>query len=332
MTAPTTTREEAGAGASRTGAGRGTRPAPPRGRPAAFGMGKGFGMKKQEAVAGWMFVLPALVGFLAFFVWPAVSGLAYSFTDFDLLTPPEFIGLDNYVRLVQDPLFWNAIGTTSYYVAINIGLQTVLALGIAVLMHRLTQSMVVRGIVILPYLIANVVAALVWFYMFDFQLGIVNEIIDWTGLDRVAFFGESAWAIPTVALINVWRHMGYTALLIFAGLQTIPKEVYEAGVIDGGSEARMFRSITLPLLRPVLAMVLVVTVTGSFQIFDTIAVTTQGGPVNSTRVINYYIFDMAFNRFDFGYGSAMALALFLLLAVFTFVQLRLTRADKSDLG
>jgi multiple sugar transport system permease protein len=291
-----------------------------------------FGLKRREAIAAWLFVAPALVGFIAFYVWPALSGLYYSFTDFDLLTSPEFIGIENYQRLMNDPLFWNALGTTSYYVLINIGLQTVLALGIAVLMQRLTQSMVVRGVIMLPYLIANVIAALVWFYMFDFQFGIVNEIIDGIGLDRIAFFGESEWAIPTVAFINVWRHMGYTALLIFAGLQAIPKDVYEAGAIDGGSELRMFRSITLPLLRPVLAMVLVVTVTGSFQIFDTIAVTTQGGPVNSTRVINYYIFDMAFNRFDFGYGSAMALALFVLLAVFTFVQLRLTRANKSDLG
>lgn len=291
-----------------------------------------FTMKRREAMAAYLFVLPAVIGFVGFYVWPALSGLFYSFTDFDLLTEPEFIGLANYEKLLGDEIFWNALGVTSYYVAINIGLQTVLALGIAVLMHRLTQSMIIRGIVILPYLIANVIAALVWFYMFDFQIGIVNEVMDFVGLDRVAFFGESEWAIPTVALINVWRHMGYTALLIFAGLQTIPKEVYEAGAIDGGSEFRMFRSITLPLLRPVLAMVLVVTVTGSFQIFDTIAVTTQGGPVNATRVINYYIFDIAFNRFDFGYGSAMALALFLLLAVFTFIQLRLTRADKSDLG
>jgi multiple sugar transport system permease protein len=291
-----------------------------------------FGLKRREAIAAWLFVAPALLGFIAFYVWPALSGLYYSFTDFDLLTSPEFIGVENYQRLLNDPLFWNALGTTSWYVLINIGLQTVLALGIAVLMQRLTQSMVVRGVIMFPYLIANVIAALVWFYMFDFQFGIINEIIDGIGLDRIAFFGESEWAIPTVAFINVWRHMGYTALLIFAGLQAIPKDVYEAGAIDGGSELRMFRSITLPLLRPVLAMVLVVTVTGSFQIFDTIAVTTQGGPVNSTRVINYYIFDMAFNRFDFGYGSAMALALFVLLAVFTFVQLRLTRANKSDLG
>lgn len=290
------------------------------------------GLKRREALTAWLFVAPALIGFLAFFVWPAVRGFYYSFTDFDLLTAPEFVGFDNYVRMGQDPLFWNALGTTSYYVLLNIGLQTILALGIAVLMHRLTQSMVIRGIVILPYLIANVIAALVWFYMFDYQFGIVNEIINAIGLDRVAFFGQSEWAIPTVAFINVWRHMGYTALLIFAGLQTIPKEVYEAGAIDGGSEWRMFRSITLPLLRPVLAMVLVITVTGSFQIFDTIAVTTQGGPVNATRVINYYIYDVAFNRFDFGYGSAMALALFLLLAVFTFLQLRLTRANQSDLG
>lgn len=290
------------------------------------------GMKRREAIAAWIFVAPALIGFLAFFVWPAIRGFFYSFTDFDLLTAPEFIGFDNYIRLAQDPLFWNALGTTVYYVAINIGLQTVVALGIAVLMHRLTQSLVIRGIIIFPYLIANVIAALVWFYMFDFQFGIVNEVIDAIGLDKIAFFGQSEWAIPTVALINVWRHMGYTALLIFAGLQTIPKEVYEAGAIDGGSEWRMFRSITLPLLRPVLAMVLVITVTGSFQLFDTIAVTTQGGPVNSTRVINYYIYDVAFNRFDFGYGSAMALALFVLLAVFTFIQLRLTRANQSDLG
>ncbi|QYF74004.1 carbohydrate ABC transporter permease [Cryobacterium sp. PAMC25264] len=317
MTAPATTRRAASPARM---------PAPPRSKKNLFGL------KRREAIAAWLFVAPALIGFIAFYLWPALSGLYYSFTDFDLLTAPEFIGLENYKRLLNDPLFWNALGTTSWYVLINIGLQTVLALGIAVLMQRLTQSMVVRGVVMLPYLIANVIAALVWFYMFDFQFGIVNEIIDGIGLDRVAFFGESEWAIPTVAFINVWRHMGYTALLIFAGLQAIPKDVYEAGAIDGGSELRMFRSITLPLLRPVLAMVLVVTVTGSFQIFDTIAVTTQGGPVNSTRVINYYIFDMAFNRFDFGYGSAMALALFVLLAVFTFVQLRLTRANKSDLG
>lgn len=296
------------------------------------GRGRKSSLSRKEAIAGLVFVSPALLGFIGFYVWPAFRGLYYSFTDFNLFADPTFVGLANYQRLLGDPLFWNALGVTGLYVLINIGLQTVLALAIAVLMHRLTRSIVVRGIMILPYLIANVIAALVWFYMLDYQVGIVNEALSWLGAGRVAFLGDSSWAIPTVALINVWRHMGYTALLVFAGLQMIPREVYEAGGIDGASEWRMFRSITLPLLRPVMAMVLVVTITGSFQVFDTVAVTTQGGPVHATRVINYYIYDTAFNRSDFGYGSAMALALFVLLAAFTFIQLRLTRANQSDLA
>lgn len=286
----------------------------------------------SDGLAGWLFAAPAIIGFAAFFVWPALRGAYFSFTEYSLLGQPDWVGFANYERLIGDSVFWNALGVTVYYVVLNIGLQTVLALAVAVLLHRLTQSIVVRGIMLVPYMIANVIAALVWFYMFDYQIGVVNEFISWVGLDRLAFFGDSALAIPTIAFINVWRHLGYTALLIFAGLQMIPKDVYEAGALDGAGELRMFRSITLPLLRPVLAMVLVVTVTGAFQVFDTVAVTTSGGPVNATRVINFYIYDVAFTRGEFGYGSALAMALFVLLAVFTYIQLRATRANQSDLG
>jgi multiple sugar transport system permease protein len=160
----------------------------------------------------------------------------------------------------------------------------------------------------------------------------VNSGLDWLGLDRIAFFGNQTWAIPTIALINVWRHMGYTALLIFAGLQTIPTHLYEAAALDGSSELRSFFKITLPLLRPVLAMVLVITVTGSFQIFDTVAVTTAGGPVNATRVIYYYIYELAFGRFEFGYASAISVVLFLVLAAVAFAQIKLLRAGESDLS
>jgi multiple sugar transport system permease protein len=157
-------------------------------------------------------------------------------------------------------------------------------------------------------------------------------VIGAIGLDRVAFLADSHWVIPTVALINVWHYVGYTALLIFAGLQTIPETMYEAGRIDGASEIAMFRKITIPLLRPVLALVLIITVVGSFQVFDTIAVTTRGGPVDSSRVLQYYVYDMAFGRFQFGYASAMSVALLLVLSIITFVQYRLTRADSSDLA
>ncbi len=277
-----------------------------------------------------VFLLPASIGLLAFYLVPAIRGLYYSFTDYAVLTPAEWTGLDNYSRLLHDPQFWNAMGVTLYYVALNIGFQTIIAVVLAVLMQRLTKSTVIRGMALLPYFVANVVVALVWYFMMDYQVGIVNVLFEAMGADKVAFFGDPVWAIPTVAFINVWRHMGYTALLVFAGLQTINPSVYEAADIDGAGEGRKFFQVTLPLLRPVLAMVLVVTITGSFQIFDTVAVTTKGGPINATRVIYYYIWDLAFGQLDFGYASALAMVLFLFLLVFSLLQLKLMRANESD--
>jgi multiple sugar transport system permease protein len=267
-----------------------------------------------------------------FYIWPTLRGAYLSFTEYSLLQPPQFTGLQNYERMVQDSFFWNALVVTVEYVVINIGLQTVLAVLIAMLMYRLTKSITVRAVILLPYLIANVVVALVWYWMLDFQVGIVNQGLELIGIDPVAFFGDSHWAIPTVAGINIWRHMGYTALLVFAGLQMIPSYVYEAAEVDGSSELQTFWRITLPLLRPVLVMVLVVTMIGSFQVFDTIAVTTQGGPINATRVIYFYIYERAFTRFDFGYASAMAMVLFVILAIVSLLQLRLLRAKESDLA
>jgi multiple sugar transport system permease protein len=288
--------------------------------------------RKDDTRLALMFIAPSLLGFLVFMIWPTLRGIYLSFTKFNLLTPPQFNGLDNYVRMVQDPVFWNALKVTVYYVFVNIVVQTVFALVIAVMMQRLTRRTWLRGIVLTPYLVSNVVAAMVFLWILDYQLGIGNKVIEMIGLDRIAFLADSKWVIPTIALINVWRHVGYTALLIFAGLQTIPETVYEAGRIDGAGEIAMFRRITLPLLRPIMALVLIITVVGSFQVFDTVAVTTRGGPVDSSRVLQYYIYEMAFGRFQFGYASAMSVALLIVLVVITFVQYRLTRAESSDLA
>ncbi|HKU29322.1 carbohydrate ABC transporter permease [Arthrobacter sp. NyZ413] len=278
-----------------------------------------------------LFIAPALIGFVLFYLVPTIRGIYLSFTEYSILGDPDWIGTKNYEQIAKDPLFWNALGVTTEYVVINIVLQTVLALGLALLMHRVAKSMLVRGALLLPYLMANVIAALLWFWMLDYQIGIVNQVIEWLGLPRVAFFGSEEWAIPTQALINTWRHMGYTALLIFAGLQAIPNNVYEAASIDGSKGFSTFWRITLPLLRPVLVLVLVVTVIGSFQVFDTVAVTTQGGPVNATRVLQYYIYQRAFAEQDFGYGSALAVILFLILAIVAFIQMKFLRGNQSDL-
>lgn len=288
--------------------------------------------RRSDLRVALVFIAPAALGLLAFYFVPALRGLWFSFTDQNLIGSGEFIGGDNYTRMVADPLFWNSLVVTVQYVVINIGVQTVLALLLAVLLHRLTRSVAIRGLILLPYLVANVVVALVWFWMADYSTGIINVALDAIGIDRVAFFGDPATAIPTIALINVWRFVGYTALLLFAGLQMIPGQYYEAASLDGASEWRMFWTITMPLLRPVLALVMVITVVGSFQIFDTVAVTTQGGPVNASRVIYYYIYQQAFERFDLGYASALSVFLVVILSIIAYAQLKIMRSNRSDLA
>ena len=284
----------------------------------------------REAGAAFLFLFPSLIGFVTFFAVPAVRGLLISFTDWDLLTEPTNVGLDNYRTLITDREFRNSLWVTFLYVLYNIPLQTALATLIAVMMDRLTKSTIIRGILLLPWLMPNVIVAMLFLWLLDPSLGIVNAAIEGMGFEGFGFFGNLKQAMPTIAGVNVWRHMGYTALLIFAGIQTIPESLYEAAAIDGATEWQSFWRITMPLLRPVLAFVLVTSVIGSFQIFDTVAVTTSGGPINATEVVNWLIFERAFERFDMGYATTVSMVLFLLLVIVSLIQLRFLRADESD--
>lgn len=286
--------------------------------------------RKSDILPALLFAAPALLGLIVFVIWPGLRGIYLSFSEYNIFRDPEFVGIANYEKAVQDPFVMNALFVTLLYVFINIGAQTVLALILAVLMHRFTRSVFIRGILLIPFLISNVVVALVWFWLLDYNLGYVNAFIDLIGLDRMPFFGQDT-AMPTIAMINVWRHLGYTALLIYAGLQTIPRDVYEAAEVDGAGQLRTFFGVTLPLLRPVMAFVLVLTITGSFQIFDTIAVTTGGGPVNATRTFSILITEKAWNSNQFGYAAAISVLLMLILIGIALIQMRLLRANESDL-
>ncbi|UVY83856.1 sugar ABC transporter permease [Brachybacterium sp. NBEC-018] len=298
----------------------GASPAPPRRR-----------RHRDDTRLALLFILPASVGLLVFMVWPLLTGLYYSLTDYAILTPPEWVGLENYRAMLTDPVFWKSLRVTVLYVLINIGVQIVVALLIAILMQRLTQSTWLRSLVLAPYLVSNVVAAIVFLWMLDSQLGIVNIALQAIGFDPVSFWASETWVIPTVALVNVWRHMGYTALLLFAGLQSIPEQLYEAARTEGAGEWHLFRRITLPLLRPILALVLIMSIIGSFQVFDTISVTTQGGPADASKVLQMYIYENAFGQYNFGYASALSVALLVILMIITFAQYFLTRAGQSDL-
>ena len=289
------------------------------------------GSRRRETYTAYALILPALIGFTLFYAWPTLRALVLSFTDWNMLKEPTFIGFDNYVKMFQDGRFWNGMKLSFYYVLLNIPLQTAIGLFLAVAMDRLTRSIFVRSLVLLPYLLSNVLVALIWLWMLDPLLVVVNSIITSIGFDRQSFLGSPDQALATVAGINIWRHMGLIAILFLTGLQSIPRSLYEAAILEGASEWQMFRNITLPLLRPVMVFVLVTSVTGSFQIFDTIAVTTGGGPQDSTNVIVNYIITNAFSFYKMGYASAMSMVLCAVMMLYTVIQMRTMRASESDL-
>jgi len=220
---------------------------------------------------------------------------------------------------------------TLLYVLYNIPPQLVFGLVLAVLLQRISKSVTFRSLFLVPYLLSNVIVAMLWFWTLDPILGFGNAVLGWFGVPRIAFFNDQNLALATIAAVNTWRHTGFTALLFYTGLQNIPHDVYEAARIEGASAFRQFWSITLPLLRPTIAFVLVTSVIGSFQIFDTIAVTTMGGPANATQTIVWYVYQNAFASSRMGYASAMSVVLFLFLIVISLIQMRVLRAGESDL-
>ena len=247
-----------------------------------------------------MFRLRSYSWHLLFYLWPMIRGLQISFTDWDMISTPHWVGFDNYRKLIGDHHFGHALVVTAIYVVVNISTQTALGLAIATLMQRISHSTLIRSLLLVPWLVPNVTIAVITLFVLDPNVGLLNHMLSYLNVGPIAFYSNPDIAIYTVALVNSWRNMGYTALLIFAGMQIIPTMVYEAAEIDGSSTWRTFFSITLPLIRPILVMVVVVSTIGSFQIFDTVAVATKGGPVNSTRVIYFYIYEKAFQQGQMG--------------------------------
>ena len=286
----------------------------------------------KEALTAYLFIAPALVGFTIFFLVPAIRAISISFTDWNLLSPAHGVGFKNYRTMWSDHDWWHTVRVTAYYVALNIPIQTAIGLFLGTVMTRFARSSALRTIMLVPYLLSNVIAAMIWAWLMDPTLGFVNKLFHLLHLPRMAFFGGVNQALPSVAWINIWRHMGYTALLFYAGMQAIPSSVYEAAKIDGATEWRMFRSITLPLLRPVLTFVLITSLVGSFQIFDTIAVISKGIPLKSMQTIVWYINDNAFSKFNMGYASSLSVTLFAFLICISLIGMRATNSDKSDLG
>ncbi len=289
-------------------------PGPPGGKPA------------RKLLAAAPFILPSLAGVVLFLLLPVVVVLLLSFVKWNFLQPPSWAGLSNFVTMTRDDHVFHALLISAYYVLWNIPIQTVIALGLAMLLNRRLPGMgVYRALFVLPYMSTPVAMAVVWGWLFNAQNGMINHLLSLVGFTGPNWLGDQATALPVIAMIATWQYAGYNMLFFLAGLQTIPPQLYEAAGIDGASAWGQFRRITLPLLNSTMLFVLVTDVIGSFQVFDQVYVLTQGGPGSATNVINYQIYTTAFQNFDVGSASAMSLLLFGVILLVTFIQFRFFR-------
>lgn len=284
------------------------------------------GRRARQLAVALPFVLPSLAGVVAFLLVPVVIVLVLSFFHWDFLTPPHWVGLANYTAMSRYYHVFHSLEVTAYYVLWNIPIQTVIALGLAILLNRKMPGMgLFRALYVLPYMSTPVAMAVVWSWMFNGQFGLVNHLLTFVGIQGPNWLGGTSTALPVVAMVSNWQYAGYNMLFFLAGMQTIPPSLYEAASIDGAGAVRRFFRVTLPLLNPTLLFVLVTDVIGSFQIFDTVYVMTQGGPGSATDVINYQIYSTAFRNFDVGSASAMSLLLFAVILLVTAAQFRFFR-------
>ena len=286
--------------------------------------------------AGWWFVAPAVIVLTLFFFAPVLMAFAMSLTDFDLYALSDFenlrfIGFENYVRLLREPLFWKALGNTLYFVALGVPLSIGLSLGAALLVDSKLARFrsVFRTIYFAPVVTTLVAVAVVWRYIFHTRYGFLNYGLGALGVEPIDWMGDPRWAMPAIVILAVWKNFGYNMIILLAALQNIPEDLYEAARIDGASGWQVFRHITLPGLGPVLLLVSILTMTGYFQLFAEPYVMTEGGPLQSTLSVLYFMYEEGFKWWSLGRASAVAFLLFVLMFAVTLVQLRLGRREEA---
>ena len=278
----------------------------------------------KASTAGWVFAAPALTVIVVFFGLPVLAALALSLTDFDIYALADihnlrFVGLHNYITLLQNPLFWNALGNTLYFVVVGVPLSIAMSLAAALLLHsRLGRfKPFFRTAYFAPVVTTVVAVAVIWRYLFHSRYGLVNWALSYVGVHPVDWLGDPHWAMPTIIVFAVWKNFGYNMIIFLAGLQSIPEDLYEAARIDGASIWRQFLHVTLPMLGPVLLVVGILTLAGYFQLFAEPYVMTQGGPLQSTVSVLYLMYEEGFKWWNLGNASAVAFLLFVLMTTIT---------------
>lgn len=284
----------------------------------------------------YFFIAPALATLLVFFFLPVLASLLMSFTDFDIYALGQFsrarwLGLQNYTRLLVDPLFWKALVNTLYFVVAG-GPLTILAALLAAIglnSRQLRLRNWFRLGYFTPVITSLVAVAVVWRYLYHPRFGLINYLLALLGADPVNWLGDPAWAMPALILLAIWKNFGYYMMIFLAGLQTIPDYLYEAARLDGANWWGQFRHVTLPQLAPTTFFVTLMTIIGYFQFFAESYVMTQGGPVNSTLSVVFYLYQQGFRWWRMGYASSIAFMLFFIIFILALVQMAARRRQEA---
>lgn len=265
----------------------------------------------------YVFMSPAILGILIFTLGPVIASLFLSFTEYNIITDPQWVGLANYTELFQERLFWQAFRVSAIYSVVSVPLNLGFALGLAVLLnHKMRGMMIFRSVYYLPTVISGVGVAMLWRWLFNSEFGLINVLLAKVGISGPAWLLDEQWALSALIITSMWS-VGGTTLIFLAGLQGIPQELYEAAEIDGAGRWSQFRSITLPLLSNVTFFNLVLGIIGALQVFTDAFVITRGGPNQATLFLAVYLYQHAFLYLNMGYASAIAWFMFLLVMVLT---------------
>lgn len=281
----------------------------------------------RETGLAWLFLMPALILLSVFVFYPIVSLIYLSFTSGSFTrTGLHWVAWNNYSRLWSDPEFWQVLGNTLYFTTATAIPSLVLPLGLAVLLDRVPFRAVLRTVYFIPAITSLVAVGLGWRWLFQTD-GMVNRGLTMLGFSSIAWLSDPVWAMPVMILFSLWKQLGFNLVVILAGLQTIPPSRYEAAALDGANDWQQFWYITLPGLRPTLVFAAITTVIFTLRSFEQPYVMTGGGPLNSTNLLVFYIYQEAFGQFDFGYAAAAATILLLVTLVLVYVQLRLSQEE-----
>jgi multiple sugar transport system permease protein len=280
--------------------------------------------RRRARLAPWLYLLPAFAVYAVFWAGPAAYSVYLSFFDWDMASPTKtFVALDNYRRVLTEPLVWVTVRNTLVYVVATVVIGGAVGLGLALLIASLPRARdVYRFIFFLPVVTSITVVTLVWLFFFNTYVGPINVVLGWLGVPGPNWLNDPATALLAVVVVGLWKGFGYNVVLFTSGLSIIDRQVYEAAALDGAGRWATFRHVTWPLLSPVTLFVVVISVISSFQIFATVQIMTKGGPANATNVLVHHIWEAAFRFFDVGYATALATLVAVLVAVVTIVQIR----------